>query len=93
MLLGPFLSGPYGRIWAILVSGPLIFILYYTKKNSKFKILGKMYNEIGEVAEEKLKRFYLQGPFHYCVSITFLVVIFVIVGFWEDQMYLPISRR
>lgn len=52
-----------------------------------------MYNEIGEVAEEKLKRFYLQGPFHYCVSITFLVVIFVIVGFWEDQMYLPISRR
>ncbi|MBN1801175.1 MAG: hypothetical protein JW891_06680 [Candidatus Lokiarchaeota archaeon] len=91
VLFAPFLSRPYGRFWAVLVAFSLTIIVYNTEKNSKIKILGELYQAIGEEAEDKLNRSYLQGPFHYCVSITFLITLFVILGFWEDQIYLPIA--
>ncbi|MFW9949661.1 MAG: hypothetical protein ACFFKA_06010, partial [Candidatus Thorarchaeota archaeon] len=49
--------------------------------------LKELYDSIGEESEEKVG--YLQGPFHYCLSITILIVFFVIVA--PNQMYFPIA--
>ncbi len=91
VLFVPFLSAPYGRFLAILISGSFAIMVYKSEKNSKIKLFSEFYEAIGEEAEEKLNRSYLQGPFHYCVSITFLISLFAIIGFWEDQIYLPIA--
>jgi len=46
-----------------------------------------LYDSIGEEAEEKAG--YLQGPFHYCLSVTILITFFVIVA--PNQLYFPIA--
>jgi len=91
VLLVPFFSKPMGTLWAILIATSLTIIVYKSEKGSKVKLLDDLYQAIGEEAEEKLQRAYLQGPFHYCVSITLLVTIFAITGFIVDQMYIAIS--
>ncbi len=92
VLLVPFFTFPIGRLWAVLIAMSLTLIVYKSEKGSKVKMLNDLYQSIGEDAEDKLKRAYLQGPFHYCVSITLLVTIFAIVGLWGiDQMYFAIS--
>jgi dolichol kinase len=58
-----------------------------SSKKSSVKQLKELYDSIGEEAEEKAG--YLQGPFHYCLSITVLITIFVI--FAPNQMYFPIA--
>jgi dolichol kinase len=58
-----------------------------SSKKSNVKQLKELYDSIGEEAEEKAG--YLQGPFHYCLSITILITIFVI--FAPNQMYFPIA--
>ncbi|MBY8988678.1 MAG: hypothetical protein KGD61_09510, partial [Candidatus Lokiarchaeota archaeon] len=58
-----------------------------SSKKSNVKQLKELYDSIGEEAEERAG--YLQGPFHYCLSITILITFFVIVA--PDQMYFPIA--
>ena len=91
VLLVPFFSKPIGTLWAILIATSLTIVVYKSEKGSHVKLLDDFYQAIGEEAEEKLQRAYLQGPFHYCVSITLLVTIFAITGFVIDQMYIAIS--
>ncbi|MFX0071373.1 MAG: hypothetical protein ACFFAO_09820, partial [Candidatus Hermodarchaeota archaeon] len=59
----------------------------FSSKESKVKKLKELYDTIVEEAEEKVG--YLQGPFHYCISILILVTIFVI--FAPHQLYFPIA--
>jgi len=58
-----------------------------SSKKSNVKQLKELYDSIGEEAEEKVG--YLQGPFHYCLSITILITFFVIVA--PKQLYFPIA--
>jgi dolichol kinase len=65
---------------------------YFSSKESNVKALKDLYDAIGEEAEEGVgmrKRSFLQGPFHYAVSITLLVTIFSIIA--PDKMYFPIA--
>lgn len=100
VILVPFFTRPLGTFWAVLIAFSMTIIVYKSEKGSKVKLLEDFYQAIGEEAEEKLKRAYLQGPFHYAVSITLLVSIFAIIqliGFiipiipWQNQMYVAIS--
>ena len=91
VLLVPFFSFPFGRFWAVLIASSMTIVVFKSEKNSKIKVLGELYQAIGEEAEEKLSRSYLQGPFHYSLAITLLISIFTFLGLWKDQIYLPIS--
>lgn len=73
--------------WAVIIAGSLTFLVLLSSKKSKVKQLKELYESIGEEAEEKVG--YLQGPFHYCLSITLLVLIFAI--FAPSQMYFPVA--
>jgi len=73
--------------WAVIIAGSLTFLVLLSSKKSKVKQLKELYDSIGEEAEEKVG--YLQGPFHYCLSITVLVLIFVI--FAPTQLYFPVA--
>ena len=80
----PYFTWPW---WAVLLSGSITILTLLSSKKSKVKQLKDLYDSIGEEAEEKVG--YLQGPFHYALSITILVTIFVI--FAPNQMYFPIA--
>ena len=84
VLIVPFFIWP---IWAIFIAASLTITTYFSQKDSSVKALKDLYDAIGEEAEEKPG--YLQGPFHYCLSITSLIAFFAIVA--PDQMYLPIA--
>ena len=86
VLSTPFFTYPY---FAILIAGSLTILTFFATKESKIKKLKELYDTIGEDAEEKLKRKYLQGPFNYCLSITILITVFVI--FAPHQLYFPIA--
>jgi dolichol kinase len=73
--------------WAVIIAGSLTFLVLLSSKKSKVKQLKELYESIGEEEEEKVG--YLQGPFHYCISITILVLIFAI--FAPSQMYFPVA--
>ncbi len=73
--------------WAVIIAGSLTLLVYMSSKKSKIKQLKELYESIGEEAEEQAG--YLQGPFHYCMSITLLMLVFVI--FAPSQMYFPLS--
>ena len=75
--------------WAVFIAGSLTIVVFFSEKGSKVKLLDDLYEAISEEQEEKLKRQFLQGPFNYCVSITVLVTLFVIIA--PDMMYLPIA--
>ena len=75
--------------WAVFIAGSLTLVVFFSEKGSKVKLLDDLYEAISEEQEEQLKRKFLQGPFNYCLSITILVTIFVIIA--PSQMYLPIA--
>ncbi|MHA1149096.1 MAG: diacylglycerol/polyprenol kinase family protein [Promethearchaeota archaeon] len=84
VMIVPYFNWPY---FAIIIAGSLTVVTFLSQKDSSVKALKDLYEAIGEEAEEKSG--YLQGPFHYCLSITSLVTIFVIIA--PDQMYFPIA--
>jgi len=84
VLTTPYYGWPW---WAVIIAGSLTALTLLSSNKSSVKQLKELYDSIGEDAEEKVG--YLQGPFHYCLSITILVLIFVI--FAPDQMYFPIA--
>jgi len=84
VLSAPYYSWPW---WAVILAGSMTLLTLLSSKKSSVKQLKDLYDSIGEEAEQKVG--YLQGPFHYCLSITILITIFVI--FAPNQMYFPIS--
>lgn len=84
VLSTPFFVWPY---WAVIIAGSLTVLVFFSSKESKIKQLKDLYESIGEEEEEKVG--YLQGPFHYCISILILVTIFVV--FAPHQLYFPIA--
>jgi dolichol kinase len=84
ILITPYFSWPW---WAVLLASSMTILTFLSSKKSKVKQLRDLYDSIGEEAEEKAG--YLQGPFHYCLSITILITLFVIIS--PDQMYFPIA--
>ncbi|MFX1552550.1 MAG: diacylglycerol/polyprenol kinase family protein [Promethearchaeota archaeon] len=86
ILSSPFYFWPF---WPTIIAGTLTVFVYFSSKESKVKQLKDLYDAISEEQEDRLNRAYLQGPFFYCISITFLVLIFGI--FAPDQFYFPIA--
>jgi len=84
VLSAPYYSWPW---WAVILAGSMTLLTLLSSKKSSVKQLKDLYYSIGEEAEERVG--YLQGPFHYCLSITILITIFVI--FAPEQMYFPIA--
>jgi len=84
ILITPFFIWPW---WAVLLASSMTVLTFLSSKKSKVKQLKDLYDSIGEEAEEKVG--YLQGPFHYCLSITILITLFVVVA--PNQMYFPIA--
>ncbi len=82
-------SSPYfnWKWWPVIIAGTLTVLVLLSSKKSKIKQLKELYDSIGEEAEEKVG--YLQGPFHYCLSILILIMSFVI--FAPNQLYFPIA--
>ena len=87
------LTVPYyeWKWWAVIIAGSLTTLVLLSSKKSKVKQLKELYESIGEEEEEKVG--YLQGPFHYCLSITILILTFVIFAQFglPSQMYFPVS--
>ena len=84
VLSTPYYSWPW---FAVIIVSSMTLLTLLSSKKSGVKQLKDLYDSIGEEAEEKVG--YLQGPFHYCLSITILITIFVI--FAPNQMYFPIA--
>jgi len=84
VLSAPYYTWPW---WAVILAGSMTLLTLLSSKKSNVKQLKELYDSIGEEAEEKVG--YLQGPFHYCLSITILITFFVILA--PDQMYFPIA--
>ncbi|MBD3195517.1 MAG: hypothetical protein GF317_10705 [Candidatus Lokiarchaeota archaeon] len=84
VLTTPYFSWPW---FAVIIAGSLTVVTLFSSKDSKVKKLKELYDSIGEEAE--VKPGFLEGPFHYCLSITTLITIFVI--FAPDRMYFPIA--
>ncbi len=84
ILITPYFSSPW---WAVLLASSMTILTFLSSKKSKVKQLRDLYDSIGEEAEEKAG--YLQGPFHYCLSITILITLFAIIA--PYQMYFPIA--
>jgi len=84
VLTAPLYSWPW---FAVIIVSSMTLLTLLSSKKSNVKQLKELYDSIGEEAEEKVG--YLQGPFHYCLSITILITFFVIVA--PDQMYFPIA--
>jgi len=84
VLSTPYFNWPW---FAVIIAGSLTILTLFSSRDSKVKKLKELYDSIGEEAEEKVG--FLEGPFHYCLSITFLVTLFALVS--PKQMYFPIS--
>ncbi|MFX0075837.1 MAG: diacylglycerol/polyprenol kinase family protein [Candidatus Hermodarchaeota archaeon] len=84
VLSTPYYSWPW---WAVILASSMALLTLLSSKKSQVKQLKDLYDSIGEEAEEKVG--YLQGPFNYCLSITILVTLFVILA--PNQMYFPIA--
>jgi dolichol kinase len=84
VLIVPYFVWPW---FAVIIAGSLTLLTLFSSRDSKVKTLKDLYDSIGEEAEEK--KGFLEGPFHYCLSITLLVAVFVL--FAPNQMYFPIS--
>ncbi len=80
----PYLTYP---AFAILIAGLLTVVTFKSGRKSKIAALRELYETIGEDQEESVG--YLQGPFHYCLSITIIISIFVL--FAPSRFYFPIA--
>jgi dolichol kinase len=83
VLIVPFFVLP---LYAIFIAFTMTIVVYHSAKDSSVKRLQELYESIGEEAEERAGR--LEGPFHYSISIAFLITIFVL--FAPNQLYFPI---
>lgn len=83
VLIVPFFILP---LHAIFIALTMSVVVYFSARDSSVKQLQELYESIGEEAEEAVGR--LQGPFHYSISITILITVFVL--FAPDQLYFPI---
>ncbi len=83
ILIVPFFVLP---LHAVFIALSLTVVTYFSSKDSSVKQLQELYESIGEEAEEKAGR--LEGPFYYCVSITVLIAVFVVLA--PDRLYFPI---
>lgn len=83
VLIVPFFILP---LHAVFIALSMTIVVYFSSRDSSVRKLQELYESIGEEAEEKIGR--LQGPFHYSISITLLIAIFVL--FAPDQLYFPI---
>lgn len=90
VLIVPFFTWPF---FAVIIAGTLTTITYFSSNDSPVKSLKELYETIGEEEEENVglvrRRSFLQGPFHYCLSITSLITIFAL--FAPHQFYFPIA--
>jgi phytol kinase len=77
------------KLFGTILAGLLTLVTLLSSKKSKVKKLKELYETIGEDAEERLDRPYLQGPFHYCLAITLIITIAAI--FFPEQIYFAIS--
>lgn len=77
------------KIWGTIIAGTLTIVVFATSEKARVKKLKELYETISEEAEEDLKRPYLQGPFHYCAAITFIITIAAI--FFPNQIYFAIA--
>jgi dolichol kinase len=77
------------KLWGTVIAGTLSLIVFATSERTRVKKLKELYDTISEEAEEELKRPYLQGPFHYCAAITFIITIAAI--FFPNQIYFAIA--
>ena len=84
VLTAPYYSWPW---FAVIIVSSMTLLTLLSSKKSNVKQLKELYDSIGEEAEERAG--YLQGPFHYCLSITILITFFVIVA--PGLMYFPIA--
>ncbi|TFG03248.1 MAG: hypothetical protein EU540_00080 [Promethearchaeota archaeon] len=84
VLFVPFFIWP---IYAIFIALSLTLLVYFSSKESSVKQLRELYESIGEEAEEKRGR--LMGPLYYCISITILILVFVLLS--PHQLYFPIA--
>lgn len=82
VLIVPFFIMP---LYAVFIALSMTVVVYFSSRDSSVRRLQELYESIGEEAEEAIGR--LQGPFHYSISITFLIAIFVL--FAPDQLYFP----
>ena len=83
VLIVPFFRLP---LHAVYIALSMAVMVYFSSRDSSVRQLQELYESIGEEAEESIGR--LQGPFHYCFSITVLIAVFVI--FAPYQLYFPI---
>ena len=82
-LSAPFMNHP---ILSVLISASMTVLTLKSSKESKTKALRELFDAIGE--DEEIELGYLQGPFAYCLAVSFLVFIFI---FYPDRYYFPIS--
>ncbi len=76
--------------YAVIISGSLMILVFFSSKESKIKPLKELYEAISEEAEEKVG--YLQGPFNYCLSVFLLMLVFSIIAtFGLKLFYFPIA--
>ena len=83
VLIVPFFTLP---LHAVFIALSMTIVVYFSSRDSSVKQLQELYESIGEEAEESVGR--LQGPFHYSISITLLILLFVV--FAPDRLYFPI---
>ncbi|MFO7796435.1 MAG: diacylglycerol/polyprenol kinase family protein [Promethearchaeati archaeon] len=84
VLTTPYFNWPW---FAVFIAGTLTVVTLFSSKDSKVKKLKELYDSIGEEAESKVG--FLEGPFHYCLSITFLITLFVLID--STRLYFPIA--
>lgn len=77
------------KLWGTIIAGTLTVIVFATSAKTRVKKLKELYDTISEDAEEELNRPYLQGPFHYCAAITFIITVAAI--FFPNQIYFAIA--
>jgi dolichol kinase len=82
-LVTPYLYYP---ILSVLLAGLMTFITYKSGEKTSNTQLKALYNAIGEDEEKEVG--YLQGPFSYCLAITILVGVFLLV---PHYYYYPIA--
>lgn len=83
VLIVPFFILP---LHAVFIALTMTVVVFFSARDSSVKQLQDLYESIGEEAEERVGR--LQGPFHYSISITLLITLFVL--FAPDRLYFPI---
>ncbi len=88
IIITPYLTIPW---FAVALAALMTLVTLKSSKHSAVSAFKGLYDAIGEEAEEH--KGFLEGPFHYALSITILIasfsVVYQLTGF--SLFYLPIS--